>query len=522
MKYAPFIICSTLAVCFFTCGPAQEEQAGVADERPNILIILADDMGYSDLGCYGGEIATPNLDRLAANGLKFRHFYNAARCCPTRASLMTGQYPHAAGMGKMVSYLDSEPEPGPYQGYLRGDVPTLAERLGELGYRNYMSGKWHVGERAEHWPLRRGFDRYFGLISGASSYYTIRRDQKRTRQMVTDSTLWEPPATGFYATDAYSDSAVQMLQEHQRSNTDQPFFLYLAYTAPHWPLHAPEESVQLYQGKYAAGWDSLRVARFERQRELGLIDDRYQLPPTDPEVPAWSEVEDKADWERRMEVYAAMVHRMDEGIGQVIEQLEAQGQLDNTLIMFLSDNGGCAEGIAGRNLHQDTSTIGAPGSYVAYKKPWSQVSNVPFRRYKQWTEEGGIATPLIVHWPVNIAARSEWVDLYGHVVDLPVSCLAVAGAGSQVGSLPGQDILAIYDGNTDDYERPLFWEHYGRAAARIGQYKIVRNTPDEDWQLFDLRADPTEMDDLSGEVALAGKLQELSEAYAAWAEEQGV
>ena len=486
---------------------------------PNIILILADDMGYSDIGCYGSEIATPNLDRLAAGGLKFRHFYNAARCCPTRAALLTGQYPHTAGVGRMVSDRASEPEPGPYQGYLREDLPTVAERLRDEGYATYMSGKWHVGERPDHWPLRRGFDRYFGLISGASSYYTIRRDQDRHRQMVLDSLPWQPPATGFYATDACSDFATDVLAEHESTQDERPFFLYLAYTAPHWPLHAPEETTDLYAGRYAAGWDSLRRVRFARQRALGVIDNRYQLPPLEDDVPVWETADPAHQRERRMEVYAAMVHRMDEGIGHLLARLEADGELDNTIIFFLSDNGGCAESIEGRNLHRATSTIGLPGSYVAYDKPWSQLSNVPFRKYKQWTDEGGIATPLIVHWPAGIAARGQWVDPYAHVIDLLPTALSLAGAEADE-QLPGRNLLTVAREKAAEQDRPLFWEHYGRAAVRQGRWKLVRYDPEQTWMLFDMQTDPTELRDVAEDNPTM--VDELARTYDAWARRVGV
>ena len=515
-------LCTLLAfAALVACGPTPpSESLAPSDRRPNIIFILADDLGYSDIGCYGGEIATPNLDRLAAQGLKFRHFYNAARCCPTRAALLTGQYPHTAGMGKMVSGTDSTPDPGPYQGYLREDIPTLAERLGAAGYRTYMSGKWHVGEGPEHWPLHYGFDRYFGLINGASSYYDLRTDENRERQMVLDSVRWYPPGTGFYATDAFTDFAVEVLQDPAESQERSPFFLYLAYTAPHWPLHAPEEITQLYLDTYAAGWDSLRHLRHARQRELGLIDDSYELPPLETDVPDWATTDPGMQWQRRMAVYAAMVHRMDEGIGRLIEQLERSDELDHTLMVFLSDNGGCAEDVSSRGLHRDTSTIGLPGSYVAYLKPWSQLSNVPFRKYKRWTDEGGIATPLIIHWPDGPPAGSDWIDAYGHVIDLYPTALAAAGIILEDGELPGVDLLTTVHDTSAKQSRPLFWEHYGHAAVRRGRYKLVRYSPSAPWRLFDMAVDPTELHDIA--PILPDTVKTLSQRYEAWAREVGV
>ncbi|WP_420458221.1 arylsulfatase [Neolewinella sp.] len=486
---------------------------------PNIVIILADDMGYSDIGCYGGEIATPHLDRLAANGLKFRHFYNAARCCPTRAALLTGQYPHTAGMGGMVSPVGSNPPAGPYQGYLRPDVPTLAERLRDLGYRTYMSGKWHVGEEPAHWPTRRGFDRYFGLISGASSYYTLRTDQDRLRQMALDSLSWTPPDSGFYATDAYTDFAVERVREHDPSD---PFFLYLAFTAPHWPLHVPEESVEPYYDRYAAGWDSLRQERYGQMQSLGVIDTTYTLPPMDEDTPAWQAVRDSHDWQRRMEVYAGMVSRMDAGIGRLVEALEASGQLNNTLLFFLSDNGGSPEVIDGRGLHRAGTPIGQPGSYLAYDRPWSQLSNVPYRKYKAWVDEGGIATPLIVHWPAGLDGQTGWRDTYGHVIDLLPTCLAAAGEGGGVAgaTLPGQDLFRLLDAAASADSRPLFWEHQGQQAVRRGRWKLSRTAPELPWRLFDLAADPTEVRDVAELHPVT--VRELAAVYESWGKEVGI
>ncbi|MGB3798999.1 MAG: sulfatase-like hydrolase/transferase, partial [Lewinella sp.] len=339
-------------------------------------------------------------------------------------------------------------------------------------------------------------------------------------QMVLDSVRWTPPAAGFYATDAYADFAVDVLREHEIQRDDEPFFLYLAFTAPHWPLHAPEETTKLYEGKYATGWDSLRHARHARQKELGLTDTRYVLPPLEADVPEWVSADPAMEWERRMEVYAAMVHRMDEGIGRVLEQLEKSGELENTLLVFLSDNGGCAEEINGRNLHRDTSTIGLPGSYVAYQKPWSQLSNVPFRKYKQWTDEGGIATPLIVHWPEGPQANENWIDAYGHVIDLYPTALTAAGIAIGRDELSGSDLFTTLSEDSAQQSRPLFWEHYGRSAVRRGRYKLVRHGPEEAWMLFDLADDPTEMRDIATERP--DTVRALSDLYADWAGEVGV
>lgn len=499
-----------------------------APEPPNIIVVLADDLGYSDIGAYGGEIATPNLDSLAEQGLLFTQFYNAARCCPTRASLLTGLYPHQAGMGRMVSSVSSTPQSGPYQGFLTEDSPTMAEALRQAGYRTYMAGKWHVGEKPEHWPRQRGFDRYFGLISGASSYYEIIKDQPRVRQMVLDDELWEPPAEGFYMTDAITDYAARYIQDHATQNRAEPFFLYVAYTAPHWPLHALPEDIAKYSGRYDEGWGALRKERYDRMKALGLIDDRHILTPRPASIPTWEEVDDKADWARRMEVYAAMIDRMDQGIGRILEVLEEAGEDQNTLVLFLSDNGGCAESIEGRQLHNHDAAIGARGSYVAYKEPWANASNTPFRLYKQWTHEGGIGTPFIAYWPNGIQRPGRLTAQTGHVMDIMATALDLAGVSStdsdQAPSpflLEGKSLAPIFSGETRVGHEALFWEHFNNKAMRKGRWKIVYdNRRTKSWELFDLEADPTEVNNLADQQP--ERLQSMIGEWEAWAERVGV
>ncbi|HEX9933625.1 MAG TPA: sulfatase-like hydrolase/transferase, partial [bacterium] len=308
--------------------------------RPNILLIMTDDMGFSDIGCYGGEIRTPNLDRLAQSGLRFTQFYNAARCCPSRASLLTGLYPHQAGMGDMVRTDDQS---GPYQGYLNERCVTIAELLGRAGYATLMSGKWHVGERRPNWPTDRGFEKYFGLISGAANYFDIERDRtgRARRQMALDDKPYHPPKQGFYMTEAVTDRAVDFLGSH--GSGERPFFLYVAYTAPHWPLHALPEDIKKYMGQYDRGWDVLRGERYGRQLEMGVIDGRWEISPRDDEVTPWQDVRDKKGMAAKMEVYAAQIDCMDRGIGRILKKLGSLGKVENTLILFLSDNGGCHE-----------------------------------------------------------------------------------------------------------------------------------------------------------------------------------
>ncbi len=486
------------------------------DAPPNIVVILADDLGYSDIGAYGGEIHTPNLDSLAYGGVRFRQFYNAGRCCPTRAALLTGRYPHAVGMGRMVSALNSSPESGPYQGYLSEQAETLAEMLRTAGYKTYMSGKWHVGEKPEHWPRQRGFDRYFGLISGASSYFEIIRDQPRVRQMALDDEPWMPPDSGFYMTDAFTDWAVAYLKGHQ---VGSPFFLYLAYTAPHWPLHALPEDIAKYADRYDAGWDVLRDERYARQLALGLIDSSWVLSPRPPNLPAWDDEPDQANWARRMAVYAAMVDRMDQGIGRVVDILRSMNALDNTLIVFLSDNGGCAESVDGRNLHDPTTRVGDRGSYQAYGEAWANASNTPLRLYKQWVHEGGIATPFIVHWPHGIAGPGRITDSPGHVIDLMATIGDLAGANME--TMDGQSLVPVLsDASAAIPDRTLYWEHIGNRAIRRGDWKLVSDRRTGEWELFNLATDPTELHDLA--TRHPDMVHRLAEAWQTWADSIGV
>lgn len=500
-----------------------------ARERPNFLLILADDLGYSDLGCYGGEISTPHLDRLADRGLRFTQFYNDARCCPTRASLLTGLHPHQAGMGAMVTSVDGEPEPGPYQGYLSRDSVTLAEVLREAGYRTYLSGKWHVGEKREHWPRTRGFERYFGLISGANSYFEIIREQPRVRQMALDDDPWEPPAEGFYMTDAITDHSVQWLREHQATTPGSPFLMFVSYTAPHWPLHALPEDIDRYEGKYLEGWDAIREGRFARMRQMGLLDERFQLTPRSESIPAWEEVdeEERKVWDRRMAVYAAMVDRMDRGIGRIVGALSETGALENTLVLFLSDNGASAEGVLQRGLHDPDVPIGLRGSYQGYKEPWANASNTPFRWYKSWIHEGGIATPLIAHWPRGVQAPGGIVRSFGHVVDIMATFCELAEVpypdtfgGRAVKPLVGKSLVPFLEGRPRQGHEAFFWEHFGDRGVRQGRWKLVYGRRVGEWELYDMERDPTEMHDLADEHP--ERVDQLKARWQEWAEGVGV
>lgn len=511
--------------------------ATAAPDRPNIVIIMADDMGFSDIGCYGSEIRTPNLDALAKNGLRFTQFYNTARCCPTRASLLTGLYPHQTGVGHMMQDRGVRG----YRGDLNTYSVTIAEVLREAGYATYMSGKWHVTRFIEgpkhNWPIQRGFDRFFGTIHGAGSYYdpiTLTRD----------NTPLESPAGNFYYTDAISENAAQFITDHANSKPDQPFFLYVPYTAPHWPLHALEEDVARYKGRYDKGWDALRAERLERMIALGIIDPKWKLTERDPVVPPWEEAENKAWQARRMEVYAAQIDRMDQGIGHIVSALKTTGNLDNTLILFLADNGGCSEEIAsvwtgpsfpkttrdGRPVPHGNDPQQMPGpenTYQSYGIPWANASNTPFRRYKHWVHEGGISTPLIAHWPTTIKTTGELRTQQGHLVDLMATCVDVAQANYPVSTEYGQ-VIPPMEGKSlvpafanDPIPRDaIYWEHEGNRAIRIGDWKLVAKGRSGPWELYDMQGDRTETQDLAKRHP--GRVKQMAAQWERWAKRTNV
>ncbi|NOU61305.1 arylsulfatase [Marinifilum sp. JC070] len=492
-----------------------------------MILIMADDMGYSDIGCYGSEISTPNLDRLAKNGVRFRNFYNETKCCPSRASLLTGIYHHEAGVGGMISESDKEITEGPYQGFLNEKSITIAEILKNVGYSTYMAGKWHLGERKEHWPVKRGFDKHFGLISGASSYFELILNQERKRVMANNDQSWFPPESDFYMTDAFTDSAVSMISEHVKQQSEKPFFLYLAYNAPHWPLHALPEDIEKYEGKYDIGWDSIRQQRFDKMIREGIWDESIKLSPRPESVEAWKKQENKKQWARLMQIYAAMVDRMDQGIGRVLYELEKNQLSENTLIIFLSDNGACSVSVEERGLHIDGSVVGQKGSYKAYKEPWANVSNTPFRFYKNWIHEGGISTPFIMYWPKYIKRKRIIKNDYGHILDVMPTILELTETkypqtykGKKLVSLKGRSLMPLVHNKTvEERKEPLFWEFNGAAAVRLGDYKLV-SYRDKKWELYHLKSDPTELFDLSSEQPEL--TNEMKKLYQEWACRVGV
>jgi len=491
-----------------------------ATEKPNIIIIMVDDMGFSDIGCYGGEIETPHLDALARNGLRFTQFYNTGRCCPTRAALLTGLYQHQAGVGHMTG---NQGHPS-YQGFLNDRCVTIAEALRPAGYYTAVSGKWHVGSKPGQRPRQRGFDRFYGIPQGGGHHYRMLPG----RELVVDDTAIDIPE-GWYTTTAFTDYAVRFIEEGVMA--DKPVFLYLAYTAPHWPLQAPEEVTAKFLGRYRQGWQPHREARFERQMEMGMFPRGTQLAPLDPKTPQWESIEDKLEMDLRMALHAAMVHMIDEGVGRVVAKLEELGALDTTLILFLTDNGASAEGgplgFVRSERGDPTAKTGTPESYVSFGIAGANMCDTPFRKYKMYTHEGGIATPLVAHWPKGIPARlnGTFAHEVGHVIDLLPTCLDLASTpypsqfkGKGLIPVAGKSLVPALRGASMG-ERELYFEHQGNAAARIGPWKIVRGHG-KPWELYDLAADRTELNDLSNQHP--EKLAELKAKWRKWATSSGV
>lgn len=506
-------------------GAADARGAGGSENRsdnprPNIVIIMADDMGYSDLGCYGGEIETPHIDRLAANGVRFTQFYNTARCCPTRAALLTGLYQHQAGIGHMVGDYGVPS----YQGRLNDQCVTIAEALRPAGYATLATGKWHVGSDRGHWPLDRGFDRYFGTPSGGGFYFK-EAIQFRKRFITLGNEEVDFPDDG-YVTDLFTDYAIQFLDE--AAQQDKPFFLYLAHIAPHWPLQAKPEDIEKYSGRYDAGWDAVRAARYARQLESGLIDRRWKISPRHPDARAWSEVpsQKQEDLSHRMSVYAAQIDSIDQNVGRLTTKLKELDQFENTIILFLSDNGCSAEGGPGGFRRGDKSKpIGTGATYASAGLEWANVSDTPFQKFKMSTYEGGISTPLIVHWPAGLKRKGDFERTPGHVVDLMPTCLALSGAsypsergGVLMKPLAGKSLVPAIHG--ERIERGgIFWEHQGNKAVREGDWKLVKSH-NKPWQLFNLAVDRTELNDVASEYPQ--RVRELTDRWNSWAKESGV
>jgi len=496
------------------------------ETKPNVLLILADDLGWSDLGCYGSEIKTLNLDTLAQNGLRFTQFYNSARCSPSRAAILTGLHPHQAGFPNLSGTLPTR-------------CATLPEVLKPAGYATYMVGKWHLNTKNP--PTDRGFDEFYGMLGGYNScwkedpFYT-RWPEGRTKR------IYGPGQ--FYATDVFGDYALDFIQQGQSSG--KPWFLYLAFNAPHFPLHAPESEMRKYEKLYfEKGWDQTREERLARQKKLGLVPGKLALTPrsvvpenrfnkqtgwADKDNPAWDSLPEdrRRDLARRMAVFAAMVDRMDQNIGRVLTHLKKTKQLDNTLIFFLSDNGGCAEwdpwgfdeSSGPKNtLHSgaDLKTVGGPQSYVSYGSGWANVSNTPWRLYKHYNHEGGIRTPLIVHWPVGVKTKPGALTTQpGYITDFMPTLLELCGASYPSGKLAmeGINLTPALVGKPLP-PRSIFIEHEGNKSVRDGDWKLV-GLAGKPWELYNLTLDPTELTDVASREPV--RVAALARAWDAWAE----
>ncbi|WP_133575845.1 arylsulfatase [Pedobacter metabolipauper] len=529
---------SVLALSFLTLGPSLEtfavQQKPKADKRPNIVLIMADDLGYSDLGCYGGEIQTPNLDRIAKKGMQFKQFYNVSRCCPTRASLLTGLYNHDAGIGDMTTHQNDSG----YRGYLGKNTVTIAEVLKQAGYHTAMAGKWHVSNtitqnnqenqlkwvnhQTEHplfspidqYPTNRGFEKYYGTIWGVVDFYDPFSLVEGTKPV-------SNVPKGYYHTDAINEKAEGYVREFSKS--DQPFFLYVAHNAPHWPIQALPEDIEKYKDTYKAGWDVIRKSRYEKMIRLGLIDSATtKLSPRYPGQKSWENNPTK-EWDAHaMAVHAAMIDRMDQGIGKILTALEETGEIDNTIIVFLSDNGASAElsdkygpGFDrpgqtrdGRIISYATDKSVMPGpqtTFFSIGPDWANVVNTPFRLWKYQSLEGGVHTPMIVSWPKGIKKQGSRTDEVGHVMDFMATFIEVSGAiypkeyhGNTITPLEGRSFVPVFNGKHLDENRPLFNEHEGSKYVRLNNWKLVVAGTDKNWKLYDLKTDRSELKDLSG------------------------
>jgi len=528
-----FIVC--LACVFAMSAPLAWAQATNNTARPNIVVILVDDMGWSDIGSYGGEIPTPNLDALAAKGVRFTQFYNTARCSPSRASLLTGLYPHQAGMGHLDNIV-REGSSGT-TGRLNEHCVTMAEVLREAGYFTAMAGKWHLGQQNGTPPWQRGFDRVLNLRAGGIFFpnqnYQGGGDEltQRGREplyldgnpLTHDSALL---GRNWYATFLWTDFGLKFVDEARKAN--KPFFLYLPHNAPHFPLMAPQELIAKYRGKYKAGWDRLREERYRRQIKMGLIDAKWPLSPRGTESPAWDSLsdEEKERFDHLMAVYAAMIEAIDTSVGALVKGLQARGAFENTLILFLSDNGGNAE--SGPEGRFNGDPPGGPNSNLYLGMNWAALNNTPFRRFKHFTHEGGISTPLIAHWPQGIPRNrhNKLEHQPGHLVDLMATVIDVTGAmyprefkGKAIQPLEGVSLRPAFAGRPLKRTQPIFWEHEGNRAIRSGKWKLASKYMDG-WELYDITADRVERNDLAAKHP--DIVKKLSAEWEAWAKRANV
>lgn len=516
-----------LALIVSLPGYSQKKKVQSAGSKPNIVLILADDLGFSDIGSYGSEIQTPNLDRLAQEGIRFRQIYNNAICAPTRASLLSGQYQHTAGMG----YFNINLGTPAYQGFLSKQSVSLAEVLKESGYSTLLSGKWHAGDDStSQWPRKRGFDHFYGNIGGASDYFTVKNlPQKQNSFFVKDDKVIVPEDDeNFYYTDEIAKNAIGFLKD--QSKEQKPFFLYLAFTSPHWPLQAWPKDIKKYEGKYDIGWDSLRILRFKRQQELNILGKDQKISIKNKDLPDWNSLtyDEQKLWAKKMEVYAAQVDNLDQNIGRLIDHLKESGKLDNTIIFFISDNGAAGEdvahGFSGRAV-RNSGPVGTAGSYDSYTRTWAYASNTPLKSFKGFQYEGGISSPFIARFPERIAPGGL-VDGTAHIIDIAPTLYEIAGdryplnfKGNTIQPLAGESLLPAIYGKEWSRSKPIFWERAGNKAVRKGKWKLVSVRSDQ-WELYDIEVDRGEINNVI--AANAAVADELKGLYAVWAKSVGV
>ena len=511
------------------------KEARLNAQKPNIIVILVDDMGYSDLGCFGSEINTPNLDNLASNGLRFRQFYNSGRCCPTRASLISGLNPHQAGMGHMAGTGLITEQSDSYLGYLNNNCVTLAEVLNANGYFTGMLGKWHLSGSTSVFPHMRGFERSY---MGGGFYYLKDYAGNHTIKIdgVNSSTGGDSDPDNWYSSYKFAEWGNKYIDE--AISSDKPFFIYLAFNAPHFPITAPDTVISKYRGRYSEGWSELRKERYARQKSMGLINDNYILPPDDDSYEVWSQLTttQKLEQDSIMATYAACVEVMDQSVGRVVDHLKEKGVLDNTLILFLSDNGGNAEGLSsGLGSNVGSGPIGTATSYLRCGRGWANALNTPFREYKHYIHEGGIHTSFIAHWPNGISTKGEFRDQPAHLIDIMPTLVEVSGAtypttynGNAIQPMEGVSLVPAF--NNQSLERDtLYWEHEANRGIRIGDMKCVAKVDpvrqflpaDHDrWELYNLSVDPTEMNNLA--IQNPQKLNEMITCWEKWAGEKKI